>query len=134
MLKFKIYDVGAKRWCEDHQPGTHCFSTYYLDEDGQINEFVGTYVGPIESFTWRDVSEKKYLVFPWIGITDSFNNKIYSGDIISVILVEKEHILRVVYNYNTLTWEFTDTGRRFSWPQIKNATVKRNRHYLDVKN
>lgn len=150
MLKFKIYDNFTKHWCKDCCAGTHCFSNFVLSEDGEVLDFVGNYQTEFYSlnnqqeyldlnvwFKTKDpVKSKKsrFMVFPWVGVRDNLGEEIYSGDIISVIFVEKEHILQVKYNYDMLAWEFTDDFRRFSWQDIKESVkIKRIGHYLDAK-
>ena len=101
-MKYRIWSKNAQ--CYAHEPcypgsSLHCASNYYLDNNGNIVDFVTTIGSNQDDASKCDVDQEAYTIELCTGFKSTNGEYLYEGDIVEMPLGIKTTIGRVVYEH-----------------------------------
>lgn len=99
-MKYRIWSKNAQCYTyEPCYPGSslHCASNYYLDNDGNIVDFVTTIGSNQDDASKCDVDQEAYKIELCTGFKATNGEYLYEGDIVEMPLGIKTTIGRIVY-------------------------------------
>ena len=101
-MKYRIWSKNSE--CYTHEPeypgpSLHCASNYYLDQNGQLVDFVTSIGGNQDDATKSEVNQEAYIVERCTGFKATNGEYLYEGDVVEMPLGIKTTIGRVVYEH-----------------------------------
>jgi len=122
-MKYRIWSKNAQ--CYTHEPcypgsSLHCASNYYLDNDGNIVDFVTTIGSNQDDASKCDVDQEAYKIELCTGFKATNGEYLYEGDIVEMPLGIKTTMGRVVYaHFGFIIYEITCGFLQFVQRQYK---------------
>ena len=101
-MKYRIWSKNAQ--CYTHEPcypgsSLHCTSNYYLDNDGNIVDFVTTIGGNQDDASKCDVDQEAYKIELCTGFKATNGEYLYVNDLVEFPLGIKTSKGKIIYDH-----------------------------------
>ena len=102
MLKYRIWSKSSQCYTNDPAyPGSslHCASNYYLDQDGNLVDFITTIGGDPDNATKGPIDQDDYVIEPCTGFKATDGQYLYVNDLVSFPLGIKTSRGKIIYDH-----------------------------------
>lgn len=101
-MKYRIWSKSSKCYTNDPgYPGAsfHCASNYYLDQDGNLVDFVTTIGGDPDDATKGPIDQDDYIIEQCTGYKATDGQLLYVGDLVEFPLGIKRSCGRIIFDH-----------------------------------